>query len=169
MPINTDPLDRQAVRLNGFIQMGFDESWTEYQGYLTSMTDPWLYDLGIAMSQDVYDYSAAKPWSGRIVPGLTFDTDGDGPNLAEPNVGNGDVSWSPKFAFRSRFFSVFVLGQGMVGVGTDTTTLAEEYAKLRPQGEKRIEAVYDALLDQIIWQRSPVTDKRAMGEPIPEP
>jgi hypothetical protein len=82
---------------------------------------------------------------------------------------DGDVSWSPTFGFHSRYFGIFVVGktynQGWLETVNENDPLVMEKAK--SQGEKRIEAVYDALLDQIIWQRSPITDKRALGEPAP--
>ena len=73
---------------------------------------------------------------------------------------NGDVSWSPQFAFRSRFFGIYVLGRGLMG-GYDPNNSAA----LKVTGERRIEAVYDALKDQIIWQRTQVSDKHALGDP----
>jgi len=160
-----------STRRAGLYQMAFDD-WTYFNGTAFGLMQPLGDGFWYADGVEDYDdcrYSVARPWSGRIVPGVTFDIEQDGaidPGI-DDNVGNGDVSWSPKFAFRSRFFNIFVLGQGTAGPGSDTTTLADEELKLRVQGEKRIEAVYDALLDQVIWQRAPVTDKRAMGEPVP--
>ena len=72
--------------------------------------------------------------------------------------GNGDVSWSPQFAFRSRFFGVYVLGRGRLAK-------SDLDAPGRLLGERRLEGVYDALKDEVIWQRSQLSDKRALGEP----
>jgi hypothetical protein len=32
-------------------------------------------------------------------------------------------------------------------------------------GERRLEAVYDAFADKILWQRESITEKRSMGDP----
>jgi len=158
-----------SVKLTGFYQMAFDD-WSTYYGPMQAMGDYLYYSEGIQDTDaDDYLYSSARPWSGTIVPYLEFDVDPRSP-APVTGVGAGDVSWGPKFAFRSRFFAIHVLGQGDMQGWKGPEPLASDNAlrdKLKAQGEKRIEAVYDALLDQIIWQRSPVTDKRAMGEPLP--
>ena len=86
--------------------------------------------------------------------------------------GNGDVSWSPQFTFRSRFFKIYVLGRGLVRlynpINPQGETLADEAAllqNLKFVGERRVEAVYDALKDQIIWQRAPASEKRSLADP----
>lgn len=157
----------------GYYQMAFDDwtvlaSTTTYvHGPMQCAGNPDTY-FGTIDDSDIAQclYSAAKPWSGANL-GNPIDIDNDGiiTTGVEDGLGNGDVSWGPKFAFRSRFFSVYVLGQGVAApeiIGKPVT-----FQNLKSQGEKRIEAVYDALLDQIIWQRSPITDKRALGEPAP--
>jgi hypothetical protein len=68
---------------------------------------------------------------------------------------NGDVNWSPQFCFRSRFFGVYVLGRGLVQTGGGATIT----------GERRLEAVYDAIKDEVLWQRSPDTELKALGDP----
>jgi len=67
-----------------------------------------------------------------------------------------DVSWSPRFTFRSRFFCVYVLSRALNANG-------QPYAG----GTRRIEAVYDALKDRVLWQRQPQTYKRSLGDPEP--
>src|SRR6185295_8887820 len=32
-------------------------------------------------------------------------------------------------------------------------------------GERRVESTYDAFLDETLWSRTPLTDKRALGDP----
>lgn len=70
---------------------------------------------------------------------------------------NGDVSWSPQFAFRSRFYNIFVLGRGLQTQQSATTTTTNIV------GEKWLEAVYDGLTDQLIWQRTQVSLNRVQG------
>ncbi|MCW8131716.1 MAG: hypothetical protein KIS92_15325 [Planctomycetota bacterium] len=71
-------------------------------------------------------------------------------------LGNGDVAWSPRFAFRSRFFMVYVLSRALQPDGQPS-----------PGGTRRVEAVYDALKDRVIWRRTPATEKRSLGDPEP--
>lgn len=177
------------TRRSGFYQMSFDNWQYSYSlsfGPVQPMGDFNQYTDGVTDSlDDDLVYSSARPWSGQIPSNpllqasLAFDFDhvnGIDPTEAAIAVGNGDVSWGPKFAFRSRFFGIYVLGRGeLAGPWPDpndtspkaTTQRTTVIDRLKSQGEKRIEAVYDALLDQIIWQRSPITDKRALGEPAP--
>ncbi|HYG76337.1 MAG TPA: hypothetical protein VEK08_15130 [Planctomycetota bacterium] len=81
---------------------------------------------------------------------------------------NRDVSWSPPVAFRSRYFAIYVLALGTVKgwigpeLNPDDPNLR---TNLKPAGERRLEAVYDALKDQIIWQRAPVSEKHSLAEP----
>jgi hypothetical protein len=69
---------------------------------------------------------------------------------------NGDVCWTPRFAFRSRYFAIYVLSRALDPSG-------QPYAG----STRRVEAVYDALKDQVIWHRQPVTEKRNLGDPEP--
>jgi hypothetical protein len=69
---------------------------------------------------------------------------------------NGDVSWSPQFAYRSRFYHIYVLGRGLIAT--------KEGAASKLSGETRMEAIYDALEDNAIWTRTQLSEKRALGE-----
>ena len=118
----------QPVRLSGFYQMAFDDWAPASGGTMMSLGDP----------TDTFNtYSTAKMTSGHL--------------------GNGDVAWSPQFAFRSRFYAVYVLGRGLLQSGSG--------GPAKQAGERRIEAVYDALRDEIVWQRAPAGNKRALGDP----
>ncbi|HLX62462.1 MAG TPA: hypothetical protein VKX17_14385 [Planctomycetota bacterium] len=155
----------------------------------------------------------------------------------------GDVAWSPPICYRSRFYGLYVLAQGLstqpkvygtntggaVAVGgssltfttTDTNTdlsqvlypgallavasvpsgyvttqtnvyVVNSFAinglsavitisspvvtpinpgdnaaiySTQVTGERRIESTYDALNDEVLWTKSPLTDKRALGDP----
>lgn len=103
-----------------------------------------------------------------------YDMKLDSNKLQAPNAtltsgsrANGDVSWSPAFAFRSRFYAVYVLGRGAIEKAdlgpAATATDIEKNVKLA--GETRLEAVYDALKDEVLWQRTQLSEKRALGEP----
>jgi hypothetical protein len=81
--------------------------------------------------------------------------------------GDGDVAWSPQISFRSRFFGIYVLGRGVVrGSNMPEADPNDPLLRqgLKTVGERRLEAVYDAAKDQILWQRSPVSEKRALAE-----
>lgn len=95
-------------------------------------------------------------------------------SLSDPNF-DGDVAWSPQITFRSRFFGIYVLGRGMARLWNsppgrtppgetpdDGLTLLQN---LKCVGERRLEAVYDALKDEILWQRGPATEKRSLADP----
>ena len=69
---------------------------------------------------------------------------------------NGDVSWSPRFAFRSRFFSLYVLARGLQTNGLPY-----------PGGPRRVEALYDALKDKVLWHRQQSSEKRSLLDPEP--
>jgi len=131
------------VRLSGFYQVSFDgDDWTF--GYSSANVNDYgaLQSLGDAALTE--NYSTAKVDSGTI---------------KAPNVtGNGDVSWSPQFAFRSRFYAIYVLGRGLQKNDADPNPP-------RVTGEVRMEAVYDALEDRTLWTRTQLSDKRALGEP----
>jgi len=73
-------------------------------------------------------------------------------------LGNGDISWSPRFGFRSRFFAVYVLARGV----TTESNGATGYGPT-----KRLEAVYDALTDKVLWRRWQTTELRNLGDPSP--
>lgn len=78
---------------------------------------------------------------------------------ADPTKNHGDAAWSPRFCFRSRFFKIYVLAHGLEGgPGSDA-----EPGKLNFRGTRRLEAVYDALLDRIVWRRRQVTEKRDLS------
>ena len=85
----------------------------------------------------------------------------DYPAHPEPVVADAaaDVSWSPRFCFRSRFFKVYVL--------------ARSIATLKGNGEpvygptSRLEAVYDAVDDKILWRRWQATELRRLSDPVP--
>jgi hypothetical protein len=86
----------------------------------------------------------------------SFDTVTTAPNAARTDgpLGNGDVAWSPRFCFRSRFFAIYVLARG-INAGSN-------YAPA-----KRLEAVYDALTDKVLWRRWQATELRNLGDPTP--
>lgn len=94
----------------------------------------------------------------RNVEGTGFDdtTLKPTPDRNSGPAANGDVSWTPRFAFRSRYFAVYVLSRALDPSG-------QPYAG----STRRVEAVYDALKDQVIWHRQPVTEKRNLGDPEP--
>jgi len=164
-------------RLAGFYQMAFDD-WTNTPG---PSIGP-MQAAGDPFWPDDTQYATAKSTSGRnlIQPPVDFDED------MFPD-GNGDVQWSPQIAFRSRFFGVYVMGRavlrawnqpevndpGLTGSGTPEQLALRglkpdgtvDPGKLKVIGERRLEAVYDALRDQVIWQRAPVSDKRSLGGP----
>ncbi len=153
---------------------------------------------------------------------------------------NGDVAWSPQICFRSRFYGMYVLAQGLntqpkvygtvsaAALGgnsvtfttTDTTsdlslalssgallaiqtatsataTQTQVYTvdtytagsssvtitlsspllaavnandnaaiySTKIAGERRVEVNYDAINDEVLWRRTPLTEKRALGDP----
>lgn len=178
-------------------------------------------------------------------------------NLFSGSALNGDVAWSPQICFRSRFFSTYVLAQGLstkamavvkitsaaaagtnvltidpADLHTDATSGTDDKAALVPgallgvpsklinpatglpystsqthvytiesysggstitltspliapvnvsdatdpadrcaiyttkvTGERRVESIYDAYSDEVLWSRSPLTDKRGLGDP----
>ncbi|MGD0090249.1 MAG: hypothetical protein ABSE73_10035 [Planctomycetota bacterium] len=132
-----------------------------------------------------------------------FSSAGLPPILVTSGVNkDGDVSWSPQFTFRSRFFGIYVLGRGLERQWFDTFKTGYTYGgpenknpndtpgfpqnptpeqcalrglksdgvtpiqkALRVVGERRLEAVYDAQKDEVIWQRAPATDKRSLADP----
>jgi hypothetical protein len=89
--------------------------------------------------------------------------------LTSGSRANGDVSWSPAFAFRSRFYAVYVLGRGAIEKADlgPAATAADIEKNVKLAGETRLEAVYDALKDEVLWQRTQLSEKRALGEPEP--
>lgn len=83
---------------------------------------------------------------------------------------DGDVAWSPQFAFHSRFFGIYVLAHGLVrGWGNPEVDPNDpnlrDPARLKVVGERRLEALYDAVKDEVIWQRAPVSEKRSLAGP----
>ena len=138
--------DVGAERKPGFYQMSFD-NWVVPSTDHTYGSGPML-TQGDPDEEDSQKYSSAKRTSG--------------------STGTGDVSWSPQFSYRSRFFGVYVLGRGKIQ-GRNTPELTPNDAALRNRlkitGERRIEAVYDALKDEILWQRSPLSEKHSLAEP----
>ena len=139
--------DVGTERKPGFYQLSFD-NWD------IGPSTPFIYGSGPMLTQgdpdeeDSQKYSSAKRTSGT--------------------TGTGDVAWSPQFSYRSRFFAVYVLGQGKIQ-GRNTPELTPDDSALRNRlkvtGERRIEAVYDALKDEILWQRSPLSEKHSLAEP----
>ena len=146
-PYNSGPDVRTPGGLTdgrtGMYQMSFDD-WTNGS---TSLTN---YDLGPLQNTGESNATAFTPdqYSTSQAP-TQGAANGSGAR------GNGDVNWSPQFAYRSRFYSIYVLAHGLKS-GAD--------GKQQSLGERRLEAVYDALQDEILWQRSPVSDKRALGD-----
>jgi len=139
--------DVGTERKPGFYQLSFD-NWD------IGASTPYIYGSGPMLTQgdpdeeDNQKYSSAKRTSG--------------------STGTGDVSWSPQFSYRSRFFGIYVLGRGKVQ-GRTTPELDPNDASLRNRlqltGERRIEAIYDGLKDEILWQRSPLSEKHSLAEP----
>jgi hypothetical protein len=78
---------------------------------------------------------------------------------ADSAVNNGDVAWSPRFCFRSRFFKVYVLARSIV---TLKGSGAPVYGPT-----SRLEAVYDAVDDKILWRRWQATELRRLSDPVP--
>lgn len=72
---------------------------------------------------------------------------------------NTDVSWSPRFCFRSRFFKVYVLARSIVTLKGNSTPV---YGP-----PSRLEAVYDAVDDKILWRRWQATELRRLSDPVP--
>jgi hypothetical protein len=108
---------------------------------------------------------SALPYGPMMAVGSSWDPEDLDPiwtspySAANPAFNNGDFSWSPEFCFRSRFFAVYVLAHGLEGnVDGDA-----DPSKLRSKGVRRLEAVYDALKDKILWRRSQTTEKRRLS------
>jgi hypothetical protein len=185
---NPTPLDLPASidRRSGFYQVAFDD-WSPFGvlGPLAAMGDP---------EGSADGYSSAILDSGK--------------------AGNGDANWSPQFAYRSRFYGIYVLGRGLISSNDDVQVVAPgidvgpnvpiiqdfipilpalpngiqttpqgddqltadgssinsgpngiaETSVSKPLGEKRLEAVYDALNDKILWQRSMLSTRRSLDE-----
>ncbi len=134
---------------SGFYQMSFDD-WT----FTTPDTS---YDYGtVQVHGDPEDttglYSTAK--APTLNNPITLGTPALGSTDGSGFKGNGDANWSPQFAFRSRYYGVYVLGRGLLQGATAPRSL----------GERRLEAVYDALKDEVLWQRSQLSDKRSLGD-----
>jgi len=130
--------DRRA----GFYEMSFD-NWRD------PIADfPKMHTTGDTFFPEAHLYASATADSGLLA--------------------NGDVSWSPQFAFRSRFFGIYVLAHGTLKGWTGVEMDPDDpnlRTNLKIMGERRLEAVYDALKDQVIWQRSPVSEKHSLAEP----
>jgi len=90
-------------------------------------------------------------------PLRAYQNDTYDPATAKPTMPAGtDISWTPRLAYRSRFFAVYVLSRALGPNGTPYSG-----------GTRRIEAVYDALKDEVVWRRQPATEKRSLGDPEP--
>lgn len=72
--------------------------------------------------------------------------------------GDGDVAWTPRFGFRSRFFAVYTLARPIIDVQGNVPTYG---------AAQRSEIVYDALRDTVLFRREPATEKRTLGDPTP--
>ena len=148
-PVLNNPAPPNAIAASsdgraGFYQMTFDD-WTDsYSKYGYSLgavqsSGDYIDPTDTNMTQNVYS-------TANINSGVPKGTGA---------ITNGDVSWSPQFAYRSRFYGIYVLGRGLLqGAGP----------QVRDLGERRIEAVYDALKDEVLWQRAQVSDKRSLGD-----
>jgi hypothetical protein len=71
----------------------------------------------------------------------------------------GDISWSPRFCFRSRFFKIYVLAKSIVTMRGNGTPIHGPAS--------RLEAVYDASDDKILWRRWQTTELRRLSDPVP--
>ncbi len=80
-------------------------------------------------------------------------------DAATAPIASTDVSWSPRFCFRSRFFKVYVLARSIV-------TLKGSGAPVYGP-PSRLEAVYDAVDDKILWRRWQATELRRLSDPVP--
>jgi hypothetical protein len=80
---------------------------------------------------------------------------------SEPVVADaaGDISWSPRFCFRSRFFKIYVLAKSIVTMRGNGTPIHGPAS--------RLEAVYDASDDKILWRRWQTTELRRLSDPVP--
>jgi hypothetical protein len=139
--------DVGSERKPGFYQLSFD-NWD------IGAATPYIYGAGPMLTQgdpdeeDNQKYSTAKRISGA--------------------TGTGDVSWSPQFSYRSRFFNVYVLGRGKIqGHTGPELNPADPYLRnnLKITGERRVECVYDALKDEVLYQRTPLSEKHSLAEP----
>jgi hypothetical protein len=145
------PLNQVATfnARTGLYQMSFDD-WTG-----SSIPPTWdlgtIQAIGDPQASPGSMYSSAKTPTILDATGNWVHGNNDGSGLA----GNGDANWSPQFCFRSRYFGIYVLGRGMVQGGGGA-----QYV-----GERRLEAVYDAIKDELLWQRSPQGEVRALGDP----
>jgi hypothetical protein len=137
--LNTPDATGTAGRA-GFYQICFDD-WTS-----TSAATAYPGSLGFVQTSGDPDDSTNLYSTANINSGVP-----KGPS----NITNGDVSWSPQFGFRSRYYGIYVLGRGL---------LQGASPQIRDLGERRIEAVYDALKDEVLWQRSQLSDKRSLGD-----
>jgi hypothetical protein len=81
----------------------------------------------------------------------------DVPDTTVAGPTHGDVAWAPQFAFRSRYYMIYVLARGQNTVyGTSVNS-----------SWRRLQVCYDALSDTVLWQRSQLTEKAALFEPEP--
>lgn len=79
-------------------------------------------------------------------------------------AGDGDVAWSPRADFRGRYFKIYILARGIVNISYDPGKGKNitHYGATR-----RIEALYDALDDELLWRRNVATELRSLGDPSP--
>lgn len=93
-----------------------------------------------------------------------FDASIPAPTATVADGLNGDVAWSPRADFRGRYFKVYVLARGIVTISKDPSSGVQttHYGATR-----RIEALYDALDDELLWRRNVSTELRSLGDPSP--
>lgn len=93
-----------------------------------------------------------------------FDSSIPAPTATVADGLNGDVAWSPRADFRGRYFKIYILARGIVTIAKDPSSGVEttHYGATR-----RIEALYDALDDELLWRRNVSTELRTLGDPSP--
>lgn len=178
----------RATNATGHYEMVFSATDDKQKvQYLESVTDP-LSDIVIEGNSGL-ETPVNSMGSGDDVGGTNINAGPDGKcdtfvhgpmrayrhtldNLeAEPTAkrnsgasANGDVSWSPRFAFRSRFFKIYVMGRSYQGTyfDEDLTRDVDVWGPIR-----RIEVTYDALKDEILSRREQLTEMRSLSDPDP--
>ena len=57
-----------------------------------------------------------------------------------------------------------LIAQVNISDSTDANDRSAIYST-KISGERRVESIYDAYNDEVLWSRSPLTDKRGLGDP----
>ena len=109
------------------------------------------------MKCDTFIHGPLRAYRHRLDDPATAPSAARALNPAETD--GPDISWSPRFCFRSRFFKVYVLARSIVTLKGDGTPVYGPTS--------RLEAVYDAYLDKVLWRRWQATELRRISDPVP--